>query len=103
MPCLDQHRQRPACSKLRKWASITLSGICTVSKWKPCSSATVEHVQVDARVLVAGEADVADLARLLRLEQRLHGAAFGEDAVGIVEADDLVELHEVDAVGLRGA
>ena len=35
----------------------------------------LEHVQVDVRVLVAGEADVADLAGLLGLDERFVGAA----------------------------
>ena len=80
---------------------MTLSGICTVSKWNPCRSRDFEHVQMDVRVLVAGEADVAHLAGLLGLDHRLHGAALGEDAVRILEADDLVELQQVDVVGLE--
>ena len=61
----------------------------------------LEHAQVDQRIFVAGEADEADLARLLRRQHGLHGAALGEDAVGVFQADDLVELHEVDDVGLQ--
>ena len=41
----------------------------------------VQHAQVNRRILVAGEPDVADLARLLRLEQRLQRAALREEAV----------------------
>ena len=72
-----------------------------MSKRKSCLRGFLKHAQVDERVLVAGEADEAHLAGLLRVAQRLHGAALGEDAVGIVETDDLVKLHQVDVVGLR--
>ena len=41
----------------------------------------LEHVQVDLRILVPGEADVADLAGLLRLHRRVDRAIFGKDAV----------------------
>ena len=60
-----------------------------------------EHVQMDVRILVTGEADVAQLARLARLHERRVRAVFVEDAVRVVVAKDLVMLHEVDAVGLR--
>ena len=50
---------------------------------------------------MAGEADEPDLARLFRLDQRLHRAALLEDAVRIVETQDLVMLHEIDVVGLQ--
>ena len=60
-----------------------------------------EHVEMDVRILVPGEADVAELARLPRLEQRSVGALLVEDPVGILEADDLVMLHEIDAIGLE--
>ena len=78
-----------------------MSGIWTVSKRKPCVSRDLEHVQMDARILVAGEADEADLAGLRASSERLHRAALGEDAVRVVEADDLVELHQIDVVGLE--
>ncbi len=48
--------------KERKCASMTLTGICTVSNLKPCFCGDLEHAEVDGGVLVAGEADVADLA-----------------------------------------
>ena len=62
-----------------------------------------EHVEMDVRIFVAGEADVADLAGLLALRGAPLGASSIEDAVRIVEADDLVVLDQVDVVGLRGA
>src|SRR5205807_450738 len=52
-------------------------------------------------VLVAGEADVAHLARLLRRVQRLDHAALGEVALRIVPVDALVHLPQVEAVGLQ--
>ena len=53
--------------------------------------------------LVAGEADEAELAGLPRGDERLDGAARGEDALRVVHADDLVDLHQIDDVGLAGA
>jgi hypothetical protein len=63
----------------------------------------VEHPVVHRRILVAGEADEADLARLARGGERLDRAALGEDAVGILEPDRLVDLHQVDVVGAESA
>ena len=60
---------------------------------EPSAGRHFEHVQVNVRVLVAGEADVAELAGPLRFEERLHRAAFGEDTVGVLVADDLVMLE----------
>ena len=48
---------------------------------------------MDQRVLVAGKADVADLAGLLRRQHRFHRAARREDAVRVFHPDDLVKLH----------
>ena len=59
----------------------------------------IQHLEVDARILVAREADVSDLPGLLRCRESLHGTAFAEDAVRVVVAEDLVVLHEVDAIG----
>ena len=56
-----------------------------------------EHLEVDRGVLVAGEAQEADLALLQGLQAGLDGAVLGEDPVGVVVVDDLVELPEVDA------
>ena len=51
---------------------------------------------------LAGEADVAQLAGAARVEQgEVRAFAVVEDAVGIVEADDLVVLDEIDAVGAQ--
>ena len=61
----------------------------------------LEHVAMDRRALVAGEADVADLALLARPQHGLQRAAWREHALGIVHADDLVELQQVDVIGLQ--
>ena len=50
---------------------------------------------------MAGEADVADLALLLGLLGRLNPAAGGEDHVRIGLVDDLVELPQIDHVGIE--
>jgi hypothetical protein len=61
-----------------------------------------EHVQVNVGILVPREADVAQFSRLSCLDQRgVRALSFIEDSVGILEADHLVVLHEVDAVGLE--
>src|ERR1035437_9386023 len=61
----------------------------------------VQHPVVDDGVFVAGEADVADLAGFLCLLEGFDGPAVGEAAVGILHAQVLVDLHEVDVVGLQ--
>ena len=61
----------------------------------------LEHVLVDRRALVAGEADVAHLALLAGAQRGLHRAAGCEHPLRVVHADDLVELHQVQVVGLQ--
>lgn len=61
----------------------------------------LEHAGVDCRALVSCEADIAQLALLARLQHRLERAAIGEHPAGIVGADDLVELQQVEVVGLQ--
>jgi hypothetical protein len=58
----------------------------------------LEGMQVNARIFVAGEADVADLAGPLRLDQRSVRALLIEDAVRVLVADHLVMLHQIDGV-----
>ncbi len=48
-----------------------------------------------------GEADIPELACLLRVDERAIGAVIVEDAMRIVIPDDLVMLHEVEAIGLQ--
>ena len=92
----------PRCAaKLRKCASITLRGICAVSKWKPFCARDFQHVQMHGRVLVPGEADVAHLAGLFRVQHGGHGALVGEHPVGVFHAQDLVVLEQVEVIGLE--
>ena len=62
-----------------------------------------EHAEMDGGIFVAGEADVADLAGLSGCDCGFDGAAWGEDAVRIFEANDFMELDQVDHVGLEAA
>jgi len=57
-------------------------------------------VAVNPRVLVAGEPDESQLACLACLHQRLDGAAGREATLGIVVADYLVDLDEIDHLRL---
>ena len=66
----------------------------------------VEVVAVDALdqrfgPVVAGDAEMPHHLLLLHLEQRFHGAALGEDLVDIVLRADVVQLPEVDVIGLE--
>ena len=60
-----------------------------------------KHVEVDARVFVSGEADVTELPRFARLDERRIGAVVIENAVRILVAENLVVLDQVNAVGLE--
>ena len=59
----------------------------------------VEHVQMDVGVVVSREADIPDLARFLRVDECTIGAFLVEDSMWIVIPQDLVMLHEIDAIG----
>ncbi len=52
---------------------------------------------------MAGEADVADFAVLLRLFEDIDDVAGAESLLGIAGADDFVDLEKVDVVGLEAA
>ena len=60
----------------------------------------LQHAQMHHRILVPGEADVANLAGLLRFQQRIHHALV-EEPVRIFHADVLVILHQVHLVRLQ--
>src|SRR5258706_4228560 len=62
-----------------------------------------QHVQVDLRVFVSGEAYVADFASLLRFDQRCVGALPIENPMRIFESDNLMVLDQINAVGLQPA
>src|SRR3989449_2261624 len=70
---------------------------------EPVRPRGVEHPQMDGGALVTGEADVADLTRALRRHHGLQRAIRAEHTLRIRHPDHLVELHEVDAVGLQPA
>jgi len=61
---------------------------------------SVEHLQVNVGILVASEADVANLARFLRGHHRFKTSARAKDAGGIAGANDFMELEQVEMVGL---
>lgn len=63
----------------------------------------LDHVDEDGRMLVAGEADVSGLALALCLEDGVDGAVGAEDEVGVVVVIALVDLKQVDVVGLEPA
>jgi hypothetical protein len=56
---------------------------------------------MNLRTLVAGEADVADLSLMLRQLERLDDAASREMALRVVLVSALVNLPEVQVVGLQ--
>src|SRR6266478_6567613 len=56
---------------------------------------------MDVRALVAREANEADFARLLRLEDGLHPSAFGKNAIRIGVTDDFMELKQIDPLSLK--
>src|ERR1035441_3669998 len=62
-----------------------------------------EHSQMHRRILVPGEADVANLPRLFRIHQRFERPAGGEEAVGIFHPDVLVKLNQVDVIRLQSS
>src|ERR1700723_3122773 len=68
---------------------------------KPMLVGGLKHTQMHAGILVTCEANVTDFARLLCLLNSLHGAARGEDDIRIVEANDLMELQEINDIRLQ--
>jgi hypothetical protein len=58
-----------------------------------------ERVEVNARILVAGEPDEPQLAGLPRLDERAVRAFLVEDAMRVLVSKHLVMLHEIDTVG----
>src|SRR5205809_3876090 len=56
---------------------------------------------MNRRVFVPRESDVADLTGLLGLEHGLLRAALSEDPVRVLQADDLMVLHQIHVIGLQ--
>jgi hypothetical protein len=67
-------------------------------KTKTVSFRCPEHVQMNLGIFVAGKADEPDLAGFPRGYKSLHCAAFGKDAIDIVEPNHLVMLQKVDLI-----
>lgn len=59
-----------------------------------------DHIEMNARVLVSGEADEANLAGLLGFESGAETSLF-EDPFGVIVVVEFVELPEVDVVGVE--
>src|SRR5260370_24153125 len=62
-----------------------------------------QHFQMNVRTFVAGEADKADLAGLLCLNNGLQRAPFRKNAVRIVVANYFVALDEIHSGRLKAA
>src|ERR1022692_1342246 len=60
-----------------------------------------QHIQMNVRIFVTGESDVANLARFLGLQNGFHGSALRKYAIGIIEANDFMMLHQIDVVCLE--
>jgi hypothetical protein len=65
---------------------------------EPVCAGHLQHVQVDAGIFMAGEADIAKLPRLPRFEERAVGALLIENAMRVLVSNDLVMLNQIDAV-----
>jgi len=61
----------------------------------------IKHAQIDHRIFVTGESDVADLSCLLCIHYSFMRASLGEVSVRIFEPDVLVVLNQIDVVGLQ--
>ena len=57
-----------------------------------------QHLQMDVRIFVAGEAHEAHFALLLCLIESFNGAAGREDSVRVVIVDDFVDLPDVQMI-----
>src|ERR1700730_4060982 len=84
--------------KLRKCASITFSGICAVSKLKPCLSA----ISSKRKCTLGSLCPVKPIKRIFPaffgFLHSFHRATFGEKPVGIFETDILVKHPQVDVI-----
>ena len=63
----------------------------------------LDHVQMNLRTLVPGEPDKPHLAFFARLFQILQGTSGREDPLRIVHANDLMNLDQVQMIGLQAA
>src|ERR1035438_7835199 len=56
---------------------------------------------MDVRIFVTGESDKANFAGSLRVHHCFIGSAIGENAIRIVEANNLMMLHQVEVIRLK--
>ena len=63
----------------------------------------VQHLEMDAGIFVAGKADEAHFALLLRFAQGFGGAIRANEQLGIVVEGDAVDLPQVEMIGLQPA
>src|SRR5208337_2098960 len=67
---------------------------------KPVLEGRIQHLQMNVRVLMPCESDIAELAGLFRLQSRFERAVGAENAVGVTRANDFMKLDEVDHIRL---
>ena len=91
----------------------TASGSSVSVKLKWCGSAAFKAMRMVSKgkrrmpsasasgPVMSGDAEVADDLLLVRLPQRFHGAALGEDRLDVFGQADVVELPEVQMIGLQ--
>ena len=60
----------------------------------------LQHAQMHHRILVPCKSDEANLSGLFGRDGSFERAALTEDAVRIVESQNLVELEQIDVIGL---
>ena len=72
-------------------------------KHEPVCARHFQHVQVDAGILMAGEADITNLPRLPRFDERAVRSILVENAMRVLVSNDLVMLNQIDAVGAEPA
>src|SRR5690242_17133187 len=60
-----------------------------------------QHPQMNERILMASETDVADLACALCFHRGFDRSPFRKDSIRVFQANDLVELHQIQMIGLQ--
>jgi hypothetical protein len=95
-PAADQHGEHPGLEAPEAGVEAVQRELDGVER-----EAAGEHVEMDGRVLVPGEADETGLAFAFRPLQRLHRAPGLVVPRGVVVVHDLVDLPQVEVVGLH--
>src|SRR4029077_18291504 len=60
-----------------------------------------QHLQMNIRALVTSKSDVPDFPGFSGFQHSLQSASGSEDAVGVVVANDLMKLQQIDPVSLQ--